>query len=339
MKHIIHNRRPRSVPAVLSACICAAKTACRELFQLPAVLTAAVFYACIRRPGVYDVIVCSHMGDFLFTAGYLQALDQKLKKERGAAYKKLRLSADRKFEKLLWLYPGLDCEFQAWKPRRLAAVLALNRSRSGRAFLHRLHSVNVVEPAAGFADGVSYAFRDPGLSLAGCIQYGALGLAPDAGFVRPSLPRGPKRMPKKTAMLCPYAQVMEMPQTEAYMDLLADWLFQSGYEVYANGAWGGMSGNIRVVHWELDRFFQNCFAMELVIGVRSGLLDLAACTSASVVALYPKGSSCSRYYDIRRIFPEKKNNYQYILTDDKNKDLEAIVKMVMQMPQQRSQRW
>ncbi len=329
MKNTIHNGIYRDSSVVVSACVSAGKTVCRELVRFPSVLMVAVYYACIRKRGVYDVIVCSHIGDFLFTVGYLQALDQKLKKERGAAYKRLRLVADRKFEKLLCFYPGLDCEYLAWKPRSLAAVLAANRSRSGRAFLYKLHSVSVVEPAAAFTDGVSYAFRDPGLSLRGCIQYGALGLGPDADLIRPSLPYGIRQKPGKRALLCPFAQVLETVQIKAYMDALAEWLLNSGYEVYANGAWSGMSEKIRVVYWELDRFFHNCFAIELVIGIRSGLLDLAACSSATVVALYPRGSSCSQYYDIRRIFPEKKNNYQYILTDDQDKDCKAIRKMAM----------
>lgn len=298
------------------------KTVLKEIWQQTAAAGyAAVYYIGIRKKGVYDVVVCSHIGDFLFAAGYAGAL----KEEKHIA--KLRLLGDKKFEKLLAFYPELECSFQALDQHRLQAVLDANRTRIGRAVFHTLGFVSVVEPANGFIDGAAYAFRFPELNLRKCVKYGSLGLSENAGFVLPYY-AGKRNSKKKKVMLCPSAQIMEIAEIGQYMSLLAERFLKEGYEVYANEAWAGMhGGRIKTVRWDLDVFFKNCFEIERIIGIRSGLLDLAACTSAAVIALYPKGSSLSRFYDLQQIYPEKKENYQYILTDDMQGDIEAILSL------------
>lgn len=301
------------------------KTVCKEIWQQFVVTGyAAIYYClCVRKKGIYDVVICSHIGDFLFAAGYAEAL----KKEK--QIRKLRLVGDQKFAKLLAYYPDLDCDYKALKQGRLQVLLDANRNRIGRAFFQQLGSISIVEPANGFLDGFVYAFRFPELNLKNCVKYGSLGLSKNSDFIRPSYKAGQKRTSnKKKVMLCPFAQVMNIPKIEQYMELLAEGFLKAGYVVYINEMWHGILDNrIKQVRWGLDVFFEKCFEIECVIGIRSGLLDLAVCTSAAVVALYPKGSGLNQFYDLNLMDPEKKNNFQYILTNDLQKDVEEILSL------------
>lgn len=313
------------------------KAAGKEMWQqFPVTVCAAVYYTGLQKKDTYDVILCSHIGDFLFTAGYLQEFQQAVQMGRYQKRRKLRLIGVQKFEKLLDYYPGLDCEFLALRPKLLQLILDANRTRAGRAFFEKTGSVHVVEPANAFIDGVLYAFRYPDLNLRMCIQYGVLGLKKNACFARPSYTpkanQDERHQKKKRVLLCASAQVMEIKNIGKYMSYFAEYFTKEDCEVYANGMWEEMpTEKVKSVYWDLGSFFKNCFHIDTVIGVRSGLLDLAACTSAAVIALYPKkcaeGKGCSRFYDIKQIFPEKETNHQYILTGDFSVDVEEILRL------------
>ena len=265
-------------------------------------------YMAVRDRGCYDVLMCDHIGDFLYTAGYLRAF------KRTNRIRRLRVVGTARLESLARFYPGVIDEYRVVGKRRLQLILSAYRTWIGRQY-YMAAPVSVIEPSRDFVRQFAYVETFPNLTLRGCIQHGILRLSEEA---QPELPQlcqaAPGHGETKRILLCPSAAVTEWRPYQGLFRQLCGIFSQRGLEV---------SVNDETV--PLDECARRMRRADCVIGMRSGLLDLAALAGAPAIALYPPDSRLMRYFDLRRMNEHNPRTAQYRLRGSATEDIRGIL--------------
>lgn len=332
------------------------KSVLQQIFVIPA---AAVYYRVrIRRKGVYHLIICGHIGDFLYTMGYADAFQETYGLE------KLCIVSAEKFRGLAACYPRKGRSYCAVSEKWLHLLCIANRYAAGQLLFAGWKDCLAAEPANGFVQGFSYAKDYPQLCLKNCICQGVLKLPPDSAFRLPvyrkkciqeaagSTGRGVQAHAVKPGssgkiLLCPFAQAVCDKDAGPFFRKLAKRLAAKQYQVEVNAPDGQLLlPGVRVVSYRLEEMLAKMGSYEAVIGIRSGLLDLAVFAGCRVGALYPAAYGLIRFYDLRqaaacvqecrqesgrvrdRLHKEKEDTgrelFQYELTGDMEQDLSAV---------------
>ena len=310
------------------------KSILQQVFLVPA---AALYYQCrLRRKGVYNLVICDHIGDFLYTMGYARAFCRK------NHIKKLRIVSTARFRELAGLYPAKGWEYRAVSGQWLHLLCIANRYASGRQLFGRWNDCCIVEPAAGFVGGFAFASQFPGLNLKNCIFYGSLNLSEGSRFEAPGQAakrqagkagvsehgKGQRAGRKGKILLCPFAQAMHYDRAQELFGQLAERFKAENYEVYVNAARGeSLQIDAEWIHCGFMELYQKFGQYEAVIGIRSGILDLAAFSGCRVTALYPPAYDLAAFYDLRHTNGQKQDLYQYELTGDMERDIQAIMQI------------
>ena len=130
-------------------------------------------------------------------------------------------------------------------------------------------------------------------------------------------------------LLCPYAQATGYEGTGRLFRKLAGRLAEKQYPVGINAPDGQqLFPGATVVTDGLKEIFENFSQYRAVIGIRSGLLDLAVFAGCTVSALYPPGYDLTGFYDLRQAAACVQRSgqlFQYELTGDPDRDLAAIM--------------
>lgn len=287
---------------------------------------AALYYKIrLRKPGVYNLIVCDHIGDFLFVMGYAREFQKQKHIE------KLRIVSTGKFRELAEMYPELNGRFCGISKRKLHLLCTANRYVLGQQLFASWKDNCVVEPAGGFQQGFDYARRFPGLHLKECICYGELGLKEHSQFDIPTYAQGELlNTAASKVLLCSDAQSVFYAQAEPFFQQLAEEFKDRGWQVFINAKKGRVAAIQAIpVRDGLKALCAKLGQFQCVIGLRSGLLDLAAFTPCKVIALYPPACDMGRFYDLHHTNPVKKEIYQYQLTDDRGTDIGAVLQIAV----------
>ncbi len=320
------------------------KSVLQQMFVLP---VAALYYKVrIQKKGVYHLIICGHIGDFLYTMGYADAFQVEYGLE------KLRVVSLEKFRGLAGCYPKKGRSYCAVSETWLQILCIANRSAAGQLLFAGFHDCLVVEPANGFVQGFSYAKEYQQLNLKDCICQGVLKLKPGSRFQLPALVKKNLRADVTCIgkiLLCPYAQAVSDQHTKPFFRELAKRLAQKRYQVEMNAPNGQQFlPGVRVVSDSLDQMFEKLHSYQAVIGIRSGLLDLAVFAGCRVGVLYPAGYELIHFYDLRhaalcvqerrqtssrsqdkfkneRIDDADQDLFQYEWTGDMERDLAAVI--------------
>ena len=287
------------------------------LQQIVIVPVAAVYYKTrLAKRGVFHLIVCDHIGDFLLTMGYVRAFQKKY------GIRRLRIVCTEKFKDLVKMYPDTNCGFCAVSPKSLHLMCIANRYVLGQQLFASWKDNCVVEPANRFLQGLDHAVQFPGLHLRDCICYGSMGLKEGESFDMPVYQRDGKQSVsgcKELAgrvLLCPSARSVCYQQAGPLFLQLEQELKSRGCQVDVNAECIGLQelcGQLR---------HSDC-----VIGMRSGLLDLAVFAPCRVVALYPPTGDMDQLYDLRRTNPGHPQTFQYRLTGQIDTDLQEVLRM------------
>lgn len=306
------------------------KSILQQVFIIPA---ATLYYKIrLRKKGVYNLIICSHIGDFLYTMGYVRAFQKKNN------IKRLRIVSEERFRELIQLYPQINCEYYAISKNWLHILCIASRYISGQQLFSSWKDCCIVEPANGFVLGFDYAKRFSGMNLKSCICQGTLRLHPGSKFDVPkkasvsvqtgsrATNAGKKGSFNGKILLCPYAQAIHYANTEQLFGRLAARLRAENYEVYINAPKGQQIAiDGKTMRISLKELYEQLGQYQAVIGIRSGLLDLAVFSGCRVTALYPPSYDLSAFYDLRHAGGDTRKIFQYRLTDDIRKDIKMIV--------------
>ena len=297
------------------------KSTLEQLFVVPVgILYYKLF---IKQKNCYTIVICPHIGDFLYTVGYGNALIKEKQIHT------LQIVSVSKFQPLIELYPDFQCQYRSISEHCINLLLTANRYESGQKIFKNMQNISIVEPGTGFLLGFDYAKRYPDLTLKDTIRFGSLELSSKSVFEKPiNIHKGIKTSHKKKILICPSAQVIDGTDLIRYFRILIKELIKKDYEIFINEDIQELKiPNTTTLHWSLDELFRNCNDFHSVIGLRSGLLDLAAFTDCKVIAIYPSRNEMFHFYDITKTNPENKNVFQYMLTGNTQNDIANILKL------------
>lgn len=291
-----------------------AKSVLQQAMIVP--VAAGYYKTRLAKSGVFNLIVCDHIGDFLLTMGYVRAF------QKAYGIRRLRMVCTEKFKDLAEMYPDTNCEFYAISPQSLHLLCIANRYVLGQQLFDSWKDNCVVEPANRFLQGLEHAAQFPGLHLKDCICYGSLGLKEGGSFDMPVYQKDGKQSAggcKELAgrvLLCPSARSVCYKQAGLLFLQLEQAIKSMGWQVDVNAELIGL----QELCGQLRHF-------DCVIGMRSGLLDLAVFAPCRVVALYPPTGGMEQFYDLRHTNPGHPQTFQYRLTGQMDTDLQAVLRM------------
>lgn len=272
-----------------------------------------------------NVIVCDHIGDMLFTLGYISEYKQKYEIET------LYIFCTERFNTLLGYYQNLSCKYVSISKKMVHTLLFAYNCKLGQSVLKYFRNVKFVEPTNIFKMEFDRIKHFPNITLKECIKYGAFELNEDSMLAVPEIAGNEKLSCKKDSIIiCPEAQVIDGEETEILVSRLGSCFREKGYQVYINTTLNkslNTNNDFDYVNWTLDEFFVNAHQCAAVIGTRSGILDLAAFANTTVIALYPSDydTDLMRFFDLQSTNPSNKSLYQYRLSANVEQDLKTII--------------
>lgn len=268
-------------------------------------------YIRIRDRKYYDIVMCDHIGDFLYTIGYLRQFRQI------NHIPNLRMIGTARLQDLVRLYPGIIDEYRSVGKFHLQIILFPYRTSIGRTCFQRMKNVKVIEPSRDFVQQFDYVSAFPNLTLRDCIKYGILRLPEEVQMESPCMPDNNSEKEKKAQiLLCPSAVVTEWKPYRRLFKKLSKILSRNGIKVCEN--------NETI---PLNEFAYLACRTDCVIGMRSGLLDLAALMGCRVLALYPADSTMMNYFDLRKMNGHNHKIVQYRLSGSIAEDIRQILKL------------
>lgn len=270
-------------------------------------------YMSIRKRKYYDIMVCDHIGDFVYTIGYLNTFKEI------NHIPHLRIVCTRRLLDVAWLYPKAADEYKVVSNKYLQLMLFPYRTSFGRLCYRHIKNIKIIEPSRDFVQQYEYVFAFPNLTLKDCIKYGILKLPEEAKMELPYLSNKviKKDFQKINILLCPSAEVMDWKPYVKFFKRLSAVLQRSEINVFENKE-----------NMPLDEFVHFALQMDYVIGIRSGLLDLASLAGCPVIALYPAESKMMRYFDLQKMNENNTGIVQYRLSGDMKKDIGHLMNLI-----------
>lgn len=268
----------------------------------------------LRRKGSFHLIVCNHIGDFMFTMGYINAY----REQNGLS--RITVIAAGKFEPVFERYRLQNVSFCACPTGWLKRMEEVNRHVSGRLMYRGLSDILVVAPGTDYRmgfDSVLPIADMAGLTLKDFLAYGNMSLRPGACYETLPVTNGKSGGGRKI-LLCPDAQMLRWKERETFFETFRETAGRAGYETDINRM--GDSGG-------LDAFLDRCPEYVAVVGLRSGLLDLACAMGVFTVALYPpEYAAYMNFYNMEKMNP-RASCAQYLLTGRVLYDVKQILNM------------
>lgn len=124
------------------------------------------------------ILICDHIGDFIYTMGYVQSLRVQ------TGYKRIILYVTEKFAKLLELYPDITGEVTILTPQKIYGLLLISSTWHGIHEYEKIDNLIVINPANAFSNGnFDYIVRYPNIIFQDCIRYGCLRLGKNSTFI------------------------------------------------------------------------------------------------------------------------------------------------------------
>lgn len=287
------------------------KSILQQIFVVP----IAIFYykVMLAKNEVCNVIVCDHIGDFVYTMGYINAL------KREKRIQTIRIISTNRMQQLLELYPNVSCEFKAISSRWLHIMEIADRYNMGKTAFQSFGDNYFVIPANWFLLGSEGAKRCESNSLRKCIKSYCLDMQTEVLYDLP-VTNSASTFKGKKVLLCMEAESISWREADAYEKELVRQLCDGGYQVEING---------KDCFFPLRMFPLECDNFSAIVGIRSGILDLAMFSSAKVVAIYPLAYEADmRYYNIEDTNVKKKNVVQYIVNENVQDNVKNIIKII-----------
>lgn len=245
-------------------------------------------YACESDTGF--LFVCDHIGDSVVAAGFIRELKRFHKIER------LVVFTTEKFEPLFSSVLSAQDKASFLPKKKLGLVCSLGMTRIGSSVLSRMKNVWVVNPANAFTENFfEYPARFPNLTFFDCIKYGCLKLAENCTFNAPIyIEENDKNSSETNVLVCPSARVSD-DMSEEKVRLCVDFFEDRKIKVDVN----------RTSSSSLESLFRKVGKNTLVIGARSGLLDLLSFRPCRIVAVYSDSSIYMDFFNLEKL-PERK---------------------------------
>ncbi len=281
--------------------------------------------------GCLHVLICDHIGDFVYTMGYMDAL------RKNTGYERISIYMTKKFAELAErLYPSKVDKIIVLDNRKLHSLLLIDSTWNGENKYKKLENLMVVNPTNAFtAESYEYIEKYPGMCFSDCIKYGCLNLTEDASFEPPDLRKLKESVDnkadieknfEKSVIFAPHARYLAETDTDIWHKTVAE-LNNLGYKTYTaveDICEAPIKGSEPLVCslFELLIFAEKAKA---VIGTRSGVFDLLAYTGSMLIAVYPDDCNNRSFHSMGQL-PDIKAGYRELTeTDFKKGIISALI--------------
>lgn len=290
----------------------AVRSAYAQLILLPIVYIFILIH--FKRKDSFKLIICNHLGDFLLTMGYADAFRKQKQLEH------VTIVAAEKYREIFEMFHLEHTAFQSISDTWLKRMEEVNCYVSGKLAYGHLGDLLFVAPANDFVMGFEYALsisKVTNFTLKDALQFGNLGLDASAEYA-PIHSRSFTAAKTKKLLFCPDAQMISWKENTEFFEKLRKKAITAGYETFVNN---------QDIYWPLREFFEKCNEFQAIIGLRSGLLDLAAYSGVRTIAIYPpEYEKYMSFYDIKKMNPDT-HGEQYLITGNFTKDSDKILRM------------
>ena len=307
---------------LLKSSICLAyRNGKHSLIEVPG--SAVSCFRTLNNKNTQYVVVCDHIGDFLITLGYLKAFKERYH------YDHITLCIAENLVEILDLYPKVWDTLLILKKRKLYQLLSLGSTNFGIHILNKLKNITLVNPADAFVEeDFTNIIRYPNISFQDCIRFGCLKLQEKDLFPPPEIinrkydTHNKKNI--KKVIICPDARFIQFEKNSLFSKLAKE-LVKAGYEVFTNTTEKKEEPieGTKAIYISLKQFFDFMNHGGIVIGKRSGILDLAAYGRGTVVAVYPDQEYFS-LFDLQALPSIRANILQVFESDGNDKVINTI---------------
>ncbi|HAE42896.1 MAG TPA: hypothetical protein DCG34_08285 [Clostridiales bacterium] len=284
-----------------------------------------------REKNTCYVVPCPHIGDVLFTFGYLNAYKNKNN------IKRLVVVCTKSFKELAQMYPDDVDDIFVVSDYVMNLILSVDASYFYALILKKLSHVLIIVPPNHFRGDFSEISRFPGVTLIGSIKYGILGLEEKDSFAPPvkqdedvgELLDRLGIISGKTIILSPYSHGREAGIDISIFEAISSRYGDLGYKVLTNVSanWHKPIRKTKALCCTLREAYLISEYCSCVIGIRSGFLDLTLLSGTMVLALYQSNHTGTDYFDLRAM-PIVNYGLQYRLTDDFDNDITSIYEII-----------
>jgi len=305
----------------------------KKIFTLFVLAPLGVLYCLIRFRGENTcyVVPCPHIGDVLFTFGYLNAYRRKNQIE------KVTVVCKDSFKELAGMYPEDIDEIIIISDIALKLIMAIDASYFYTLVLRKFIQMIIIVPANHFREGFDTIRKFPNTTLIGCIKYGVLALREQDSFTCPTVENANKDemlkrlgiLPGKTIILSPYTHECGDELIEGVLEAIALRYKNKGYRVLTNvsAKWHKPVKHTEALECTLREALLIGNHCNCVVGIRSGFLDLLLLSGTMVLALYSSDYFDLSFFDLSAM-PIKEKGQQYKMTGDYNGDMETIYEII-----------
>ena len=302
------------------------KTSIKVLYEELRLLTKDTFEAIYRLKKIctnnstHYILINDHIGDMIISLGYLNAFRNSKEKNH------ITLVVTEKYKELVSGYYGDYEDVNYIDSHYLYRIFLLNLTRFGEFYLKKMYpNVTFVNPADSVLLGFDYLKLYPEMNLEKMIKYGCFGLSNNAKFEPLSDEKYIDIHNKsRSVLLSVESRTVEAGQIELFEKLVQE-LEESGFEVYTNIADEEKCfGNSKPFYGSLSEI-RKLLHGGVLIGVRSGLHDLAMYEKCKVVAIYPEDNKFGALFKLDML---PKTSAAYLeINQSKNldNDCEAIL--------------
>lgn len=287
------------------------KSILQQIFVIP---VAILYYKLkLQHKDTCHIIVCDHIGDCIYTMGYINTL------KRSKGIERITIISHKRMEAIVNLYSNVEVDFKAVSSGWLHILEIADRYNAGKKAFLTFDDNFFVVPANWFSLGIEGALRFRANSLKECIKSYCLDIYEEGAYEIPKIKKQYQTKMNKI-LLCMDAESIQCKEKEKYEKMIKEKLQEMGYLVEVNG---------KDSYYPVEKIPSVCDSFYAIIGIRSGILDLATFSNTNVIALYPYESrQYTDYYDIKKTNERKENSWQIILSDNTQEDIQKIVRII-----------
>ena len=272
------------------------------------------------------LVVNDHIGDFLIAMGYLQAFREH------HHVKHLVLCTTPKMKSIALRFTAPGDEILCFERRDLKKLLFLPKILPSYDWFKRKGNVWLAHPE-GYQPIAfdQYLSAFPGMTLRQAIQYGCLHLPESAEFQPLPVPQRSTGVRKPAIILCPASQNgwwQDFAPTD-FIERLIPLLKAHDVDLYTNigpdDPEGSVPESTKPLRMNLEALGDWIVPGDIVIGIRSGILDYLSYYDCNIVCLYAPIPWFASFYTLDML-PGKRCNYvEHIIEGPLEQNLQAVL--------------
>lgn len=269
---------------------------------------AIYYYFVIHKVRYKEVIICDHIGDFLFTLGYLN----EYKYENDIKY--LKVNCSERLHPLSEYYEGVGVVVVT-EIECIDAIREFYHYRSGRFVLKKLLKAVVIEPAYEYPNLFNSMIHNQYMTLRRTICRDVLHIKREDKYFNPFDGMATDCNSSKLLFVSTSATLID-DKVDVIKEIVGQ-ARQKGWNVESNEGEGAP-------YLSLVEVVKNSKRYKAVVGIRSGLLDLLALCGCKVIAIYPCGYNLVHYFSISKNNEDAQCSFDYVLTGNTMSDIKEI---------------